>query len=192
MKGDGYMKIIVAARHMQVSDDFVKYAASKLEKFDDYFDESVEANLTFSHRDDVQIFELTILMKRGVVLRAEDSDRDMRTAIDSVVSKISRQIRKHKTKLEKKYRSNESIKFGRILDEYEKELEEQENEEQEIDGVIVKSKRFGIKPMDPKEAAMQMELIGHDFFVFLNAETDEVNVIYTRKDGNFGLIEPYF
>jgi putative sigma-54 modulation protein len=189
MKGDGYMKIIVAARHMKVSDDFVKYAASKLEKFDSYFDESVEAHVTFSHRDDIQIFEVTILMKRGVVLRGEDSDRDMRTAIDSVVSKISRQIRKHKSKLEKKYRGNESIKFAEALAEFDKEREE---EEPEIAGKIVKSKRFGVKPMDAEEAAMQMELIGHDFFVFLNADTDEVNVIYTRKDGNFGLIEPYF
>jgi len=189
MKGAGYMKLIIAARHMKVSDDFVKYAASKLEKFDSYFDESVEAHLTFSHRDDIQIFEVTILMKRGVVLRAEDSHRDTRTAIDSVVSKISRQIRKHKSKLEKKYRSNNSIKFAEALAEFDNN---QEEEEPEIGGKIVKSKRFGVKPMDAEEAAMQMELIGHDFFVFLNANTDEVNVIYTRKDGNFGLIEPYF
>lgn len=183
------MKIIVAGRHMKVSDDFVEYATSKLEKFDSYFDENVEAHLTFSHRDKVQIFETTILMKRGVVLRGEDSDLDMRTAIDSVISKISRQIRKHKTKLEKKYQGNESIKFAELLKEFE---EEKEDEIPEIGGKIVKSKRFGMKPMGPEEAAMQMELIGHDFFVFLNADTDEVNVIYTRKDGDFGLIEPYF
>ena len=176
------MKIVVSGRHMHVRDEFVEYAVSKLEKFDSYFDENVEAHLTFSHRKKEQIFEVTILMKRGVVLRGEDYSEDIRTAIDGAIAKISRQIRKHKAKLEKKYYGEESIKFVDVPD----------FDEIELNGKIVKSKRFGIKPMMAEEAAMQMELIGHDFFVFLNAETDEVNVIYTRKDGNFGLIEPYF
>jgi putative sigma-54 modulation protein len=176
------MKIVVSGRHMHVRDEFVEYAVSKLEKFDSYFDENVEAHLTFSHRKKEQIFEVTILMKRGVVLRGEDYSEDIRTAIDGAIAKVSRQIRKHKAKLEKKYYGEESIKFVDVPD----------FDESELGGKIVKSKRFGIKPMMAEEAAMQMELIGHDFFVFLNAETDEVNVIYTRKDGNFGLIEPYF
>ena len=177
------MKIVVSGRHMHVRDEFVDYAVSKLEKFDSYFDENVEAHLTFSHRKKDQIFEITILMKRGVVLRGEDSSDDIRSAIDGAIAKVSRQIRKHKAKLEKKYYGDESIKFNGVPEMVEKEVE--------IEGKIVKSKRFGIKPMMAEEAALQMELIGHDFFVFLNAETDEVNVIYTRKDGNFGLIEPY-
>jgi putative sigma-54 modulation protein len=121
-------------------------------------------------------------MRRGVVLRGEDSSEDVRTAIDGAIAKVSRQIIKHKQKLVKKYYGEESIKFNAVP----------EVDEIEENGKIVKSKRFGIKPMMAEEAAMQMELIGHDFFVFLNPETDEVNVIYTRKDGNFGLIEPYF
>ena len=176
------MKTVVSGRHMHVRDEFVEYAVSKLEKFDSYFDQNVEAHLTFSHRKKEQIFEVTILMKRGVVLRGEDYSEDIRTAIDGAIAKISRQIKKHKAKLEKKYYGDESIKFVDVPD----------FDEVELGGKIVKSKRFGIKPMMAEEAAMQMELIGHDFFVFLNAETDEVNVIYTRKDGNFGLIEPYF
>lgn len=180
------MKIVVTGRHMHVRDDLVEYAKSKLDKFDSYFDHNVEAHLTFSHRGRIQIFEITILLKKGVVLRSEGSNEDNRTAIDEAISRISRQIRKYKTKLEKKYYGEESIKFGAIP-----ELNE-ELEELEVNGKIVKSKRFGIKPMGAEEAAMQMELIGHDFFVFLNADTDEVNVIYSRKDGNFGLIEPYF
>jgi putative sigma-54 modulation protein len=176
------MKIIVSGRHMHVRDDFVDYATSKLEKFDSYFDENVEAHLTFSHRKKTQIFEVTILMRRGVVLRGEDYSEDIRTAIDGAIAKVSRQIIKHKQKLVKKYYGEKSIKFSEVP----------ETDEVEGKSKIVKSKRFGIKPMMAEEAAMQMELIGHDFFVFLNPETDEVNVIYTRKDGNFGLIEPYF
>ncbi|MGM0379423.1 MAG: ribosome hibernation-promoting factor, HPF/YfiA family [Bacillota bacterium] len=178
------MKMIITGRHMTVGEDIAEYAKGKIAKFDKYFNSEIKANLTFSYRGEEQIFELTIPMKGGVVLRAEDSDRDMRVAIDSVVDKIARQIRKYKNKLQKRYRSEETIRFENPFDE-----EKEKKEEEQIK--IVKSKRFGIKPMFPKEAAMQMELIGHDFFVFLNADTDEVNVIYSRKDGDFGLIEPY-
>ena len=184
LKGDGIMKMIITGRHMKVREDIAEYAKGKIAKFDKYFNSEIKANLTFSYRGKEQIFELTIPMKGGVVLRAEDSARDMREAIDSVVDKIGRQIRKYKNKLQKRYRKEETIRFENPFDE-----EEEKKEEEQIK--IVKSKRFGIKPMFPKEAAMQMELIGHDFFVFLNAQTDEVNVIYSRKDGDFGLIEPY-
>ena len=169
---------------MKVRDDIAEYAEGKLEKFDEYFGSEIEVHLTFSHRKDEQIFEVTIPMKKGVVLRAEESDVDMKTAIDNATDKISRQVRKYKHKLKKRYRSDESIRFEKMFED---------DEAADYDeGKIVKSKRFGVKPMVAEEAAMQMELVGHDFFVFLNSETDEVNVIYSRKDGNFGLIEPYF
>lgn len=179
------MKVIVAGRHMHVREELEEYAKSKLEKYEKYFDENIEVHLTFSYRDRIQIFEVTIPLKRGVVIRAEEEAETMEAAIDMALDKVGRQIRKHKSKLEDKYQSSESIRFESIP-RYENEIEEEEEEKK-----IVKSKRFGIKPMDPEEAVLQMQLIGHDFFVFLNARTDEVNVVYTRKDGNFGLIEPY-
>lgn len=181
MKGDEYMKVIVAARHMSTPDAAVEYAKDKLSKFEHYFNSELEAHLTFSYRGSTQIFEVTIPMKNGAVLRGEASSDEVREAVDKVVDIIGRQVRKHKTKLQKHYRENKSIRYENIED----------FDENEEENKIVKSKRFGIKPMSPEEAVLQMNLVNHDFFVFLNANTEEVNVVYTRKDGDYGLIEPY-
>ena len=105
----------------------------------------------------------------------------MYQSIDDAVDKISKQMKKHKTKIEKRFHANDSIRFEEIPESTEV-YEEQ---------AIVKTKRFGVKPMMAEEAVLQMELLGHDFFVFLNGDTDEINVVYKRKDGDFGLIEPY-
>ena len=102
-------------------------------------------------------------------------------SIDEAIDHIARQMKKHKTKIEKRFHSNDSIRFEEIPDSTEEYPEQS----------IVKTKRFGVKPMMAEEAVLQMELLGHDFFVFLNGDTDEINVVYKRKDGDFGLIEPY-
>ena len=129
------------------------------------------------------IVEVTIPFN-GVVIRAEESTDDMYASIDKVLDKLERQIHKHRTKLEKK------IKSGAF--KYEKPLFSSEIELDERTPKVVKTKRFAVKPMSIEEAILQMELLDHDFFVFTNASTDEVNVLYTRKDGNYGLIEPEY
>ena len=116
----------------------------------------------------------------GVILRCEESTDDMYKSIDLVENKLERQIRKQKTKLQR--RSNESLRFGNF--------DEVASEEDDNEGEIVKVKRFNIKPMSPEEAMLQMELIEHNFFVYRDADSNNVNVIYKRKDGNYGLLEP--
>src|SRR5699024_3887500 len=121
----------------------------------------------------------------GTILRAEEATDDMYATIDKVVDILERQIRKHKTKLQNRYQDGRTIRFENIAP---LTREEEEKEKPKI----VKTKRFDMKPMDVEEAVLQMELLRHNFFMFLNAETDDLNVLYKRKDGNYGLIEPEF
>ncbi len=175
------MKVIVTGRNLVITDAIREQVEKKLDKFDKYFKSDVEAHATFSTQKNKHIVELTIPLKNDTIFRAESRTEDMYGSIDEAIEKISRQMRKHKTKIEKRFHDQESIRFEAIP----------ENTEQYQDSSIVKTKRFGIKPMMPEEAVLQMDLLGHDFFVFLNGETDDVNVVYRRKDGDFGLIEPY-
>lgn len=175
------MKVIVTGRNLVITDAIREQVEKKLDKFDKYFKSDVEAHATFSTQKSKHIVELTIPLKNGTYFRAESRTEDMYGSIDEAIEKISRQMRKHKTKIEKRFHDQESIRFEAIP-----EINEQYQE-----ASIVKTKRFGIKPMMPEEAVLQMDLLGHDFFVFLNGETDDVNVVYRRKDGDFGLIEPY-
>ena len=156
-----------------------KEAETKLSRLDKYFPNDPKADIIISEIRGLIIAEITVKIN-GTYLRVEVEDRDARNAIDRAVEKLERQLRKNKTKIQK--RLNDSIRYDEILDD---DIEEDESK-------IVKSKRFAIKPMDPEEAALQMELLGHMFFVFLNAQTEIVNVIYKRKDGQYGLIEPEF
>ncbi|MCD6322153.1 MAG: ribosome-associated translation inhibitor RaiA [Clostridiales bacterium] len=173
------MKISISGRHMDVTDDVRAWAEKKFSKLEKYFKQEAEAQLTFitmKHGSMVKL-EATI-HHRGWVYRAETVDHDEVTVIDKAVEVIDRQIRKNKTKLEKKFHSGafDNLDAG---DGY-----EQSNHE------IVKSKKFPIKPMSVEEAVLQMDLIGHEFFMFRNAEDEEINVVYRRKDGKYGLIEP--
>ncbi len=126
------------------------------------------------------IVEVTVPIN-GILLRGEESTMDMYTSIDLVVEKLERQIEKHKTKLARKFRQ---VSFKEAVVEEIKEAPEVE------DFQVVKTKRFAVKPMDIQEAIMQMNLINHDFFVFRDAKTEAVNVVYRRKDGKYGLIDP--
>ncbi len=177
------MNVIITGKNLQVRDDLKAVIEQKLKKYDKYFHSEIEAHATLSHIKNQQVVELTSPLKNGVTLRAEEASDSMTKSIEAVVDKISRQIRKHKTALEKRYRDTASIRFDDIP------TDDIPEEEAKIE--IVKSKRFAIKPMDPEEAVLQMQMLHHDFFVFLNAETNEVNVVYERKKGKFGLIEPY-
>jgi len=175
------MKVIVSGKNLHVRDDLKTLIDEKLSKFDRYFQSDIEAFATFSHIKDLQVVEVTIPLKNGVILRAEETSDTMNTSVDRVVDRLNKQIRKHKTALDKRYRKHDALKFEEIPD----------FEDLQEESKIVKSKKFPVKPMDPEEAVLQMQMLNHDFFVFLNADTEEVNVVYNRKDGQFGLIEPY-
>lgn len=174
------MKFTIYGKNMHVSEGLKEALKKKIGKFEKYFDQETEVYATFSKYKNYQMLEVTIPMGR-TILRAEEKIEDMMGSIEAVVDKLEGQLRKHKTKLMKRY-AEESLKYN--LDDLEP-LEEEEAK-------VVRTKKFAVKPMSVEEATMQMELLGHDFFVFLNAETEDVNVVYTRKDGNFGLIEPIF
>ncbi len=177
------MKVIVTGRNLHVRETMADYVEKKLAKFDKYFRNEVEVHATFSHQKADQIVEITIPLKNDVIFRVEERTGDMYASIDQAVDKLAKQISKHKTKIEKRFRGHDTIRFEEIPSE--SLVEETESA---LD--IVKTKRFPIKPMDPEEAVLQMEMLGHNFYVFLNGETDEVNVVYGRKDGRYGLIEP--
>ena len=175
------MKITVSGRNMKVSDRMRDQIEIKLEKFDKYFNSDVECLVTLSHQKTMQILEITIPLKNGAIFRVEENSEDMYKSLDLAVDKLGKQIKKHKTSLHRRFKSHESIRFDMIPDNGNKE---------EGKRTIVKNKTFIMKPMDPEEAVLQMELLGHDFFVFLNGESNDINVVYIRKDGNYGLIEP--
>jgi len=146
-----------------------------------YFNPDTEVIVTLSVQKDKQKIEVTIPVK-GNIIRAEESSSDMYVSIDLVEEIIERQIKKYKRKLIDKKQSVQSFSELFLTEEY--------SGDDEIE--IVKTKRFAVKPMDPEEACVQMELLGHNFYVFLNADTEQVNVVYKRKGNTYGLIEPEF
>ena len=177
------MKFTIYGKNMHVSEGLKEALRKKFEKFDRYFGQETEVYATFSKEKNFQMLEITIPMGK-TILRAEEKSEDMAGSIEAVVDKLEGQLRKHKTKLQKRY-AEEALKYN--LDG----LEPMEDYE-EHPPKVVRTKKFAVKPMSVDEATMQMELLGHDFFVFLNTETEDVNVVYMRKDGNYGLIEPIF
>lgn len=174
------MRITVSGKNMDVTDALRNTVNKKMSKLEKYFNKDVEVITTVSVERNRHIFEVTIPFN-GTILRAEEVTEDMYNSVDKAVDILERQIRKHKTKLEKRHQAGDSIKFENI------QVLPEDNEPK-----IVRTKKFAVKPMDEEEAVLQMELIGHSFYVFRNGETDEVNVVYKRKDGNYGLIEPEF
>ncbi|AAK80791.1 putative sigma-54 modulation protein [Clostridium acetobutylicum] len=174
------MKLIVSGKNLEVTEGLREAVEKQISKLEKYFKPEVEAHVTLSVEKNRQIVEVTIPFN-GVILRGEETNNDMYASIDIVGDKLERQVRKQKTKLERR-KYSDSLKFQNIPD-YHKEEQEPE---------IVKTKRFAIKPMSEEEAVLEMELLGHNFFVFQNGDSNEVNVVYKRKDGNYGLIEPEF
>ncbi len=176
-----FMRIIVSGKNLDITDALRDMAESKLERIDKLFGSEVDAQVTMSVERNRQIVEITIPLKNGAILRAEEATNDMYISIDKAIEKLHKQLEKHKTRIERQYRGHQSIRLENIPD-----IEDKNQDEFRI----VRTKRFPVKPMDPEEAVLQMELLGHSFFVFGNSESDEVNVVYKRKDGNYGLIEP--
>ena len=175
------MKFIIVGKNMDVTPSLKETVESKLGKLERYFTPDTEIHVTLSVQKEQQKIEVTIPVK-GNIIRSEQASTDMYVSIDLVEEVIERQLKKYKNKIIDKKQSAQSFSDFFINEEAEDEEEIQ----------IVKTKRFGINPMDPEEACVQMELLGHNFYVFLNAETEEVNVVYKRKGQSYGLIEPEF
>lgn len=175
------MKYNIRGDKMVVTDSIKKYIETKISKLDKYFmdSESICANVLVRVRGRDQIVEVTIPTSK-FILRSEENKDDLYAAIDIVTDKLERQIRKNKTKLKKSIDNNKNIEFNF---EYELEKEEEEN------SCIVKRKKLDMKPMDEEEAILEMNLLGHDFFVFKDSKTNNINVLYKRKDNNYGIIE---
>ena len=179
------MQISISGKHIEITDAIRRHAEEKLTKLQRYFDIIHSVEVTASLVRNWHVVEITVHAD-GVLLRGEEKSPDMYTSIDQVVEKIERQLKKYKGKLIDRQRDT-----GRRAGAGEPPPVLLSGEE-EPEGEVVRTKRFTVKPMPPDEAARQMELLGHDFYVFANSETEQVNVIYRRKDGNYGLIEPEF
>ncbi|MBJ9981560.1 ribosome-associated translation inhibitor RaiA [Bacillus sp. S70] len=178
------MKFNIRGENIEVTPALKEYVEKKLSKLERYFDTFPEIKVNLKVYSDKQRVEVTIPFT-DLLLRAEETNSDMYAAIDLVVDKLERQIRKHKTKVNRKLREKGSVKTNFILPEAVAVLDAVEEDELEL----VRTKRFDLKPMDVEEAILQMDMLGHNFFVFTNADTNETNVVYGREDGKYGLIE---
>ena len=176
------MRYTITGRNIEVTPGLKAAVEKKIGKLEHFFTPDTEVIVALSAQKDQQKIEVTIPVK-GNTIRAEESSTDMYVSIDLVEEIIERQIRRYKTRLMNQKYDGTSFK---------QEFMEQEDDVEDDEIRIIRSKKFAIKPMDVEEACVQMELLGHDFFVFRNADTFEVNVVYKRKGNTYGLIEPEF
>ena len=180
------MKINITSKNLNIGNDLKDTIISKLVKLGKYFTDEVEADVTVSHERGIQKIE-TIIAANGMFFRAEEEMLDLQdlyNSMDRIADKLASQISKYKAKLTSRQQENKSIRFEDIPDYLAEEQEAEETAE------IVRRKKFDLLPMTEDEAVLQMELIGHSFFVFLNMDTDNIGVVYRRKDGKYGLLEP--
>ncbi|GAE28631.1 ribosomal subunit interface protein [Halalkalibacter wakoensis JCM 9140] len=180
------MNYNIRGENLDVTPALRDYVEKKVNKLERYFDTTpiADVNVRMQVLNNQHIIEITIPMPQ-LLLRAEEVHQDMYAAIDSVVEKLERQIRKHKTKVNRKFRQEGSLKYM-----FKNDLEPLEQEEPLTDELeVVRKKRFNLKPMDAEEAILQMDMLGHNFFVFSDAVNGSTNVVYKRRDGKYGLIE---
>ena len=175
------MKFVIVGKGMEVTDNLRKTVTDKLGKLERYFTPETEVHVTMSVEKERQKIEVTIPVK-GNIIRSEQVSNDMYVSIDLVEEVIERQLRKYKEKIIDKHQNGGN--FKREFLEFEADPMEEVR--------IVRTKQFDMKPMYPEDACVQMELLGHSFYVFCNAETEEINVVYKRKGNTYGLIEPEF
>ena len=173
------MNYTVSGKNIDVTNGLRDAVIDKLSKLERYFTPDTEVNVTLSVEKDRQRIEVTIPIK-GTIIRAEQVSNDMYASIDLVEAVLERQLRKYKNKIVDQKQS--AVALSQVF------LDEETGEEDEIQ--IVRTKKFAIKPMDIEEACVQMELLGHSFFAFVNVETERTNILYLRKDGDLGLMEP--
>lgn len=174
------MKATFIERKVTLKDNYKEKFNLKLSKFDKIFDDTAKATITASMVKDTYILELTIFYK-NTIFRVEEQNEDCWAGMDEIIEDLKKQIRKYKTKLEKSLKQTAvdiaSLEF------------EDDGDEEETEFEIVKSKTIPVKPMSPDEAILQMNLLGHEFFAYRNADTDNIDIVYKRKDGRYGLIE---
>lgn len=173
------MKFVIVGKNIEVTPGLRSAVEEKIGKLERYFNPETEAHVTLSVEKERQKIEVTIPVK-GSIIRSEQVSNDMYVSIDLVEEIIERQLKKYKNKLVDQKQSAGFFKQEFIEKEY--------MEDEEVK--IIRTKKFDIKPMYPEDACVQMELLGHSFYVFCNAETDQVNVVYKRKGNTYGLIEP--
>lgn len=181
------MNYNVRGENIEVTPAIREYVEKKISKLERYFTETPEANVHVNLRtynDKTSKVEVTIPMP-NLVLRAEEVHEDMYAAIDLITDKLERQIRKHKTKVNRKFREKGSV--NALFTTFEEQGAPAIEEDYELE--VVRQKSFDLKPMDSEEAILQMNMLGHNFYVFTNADTNLTNVVYKRKDGRYGLIE---
>ena len=170
---------------MEITPALRDYVEKRVGKVTKYFEHVGEITVLLTVSKGRHIVEVTVPVEGGVLLRGEEATMDMYTSIDLVVEKLERQIHKHKTKLQRRFRAG-GFQAEMVKDEHPAAAAPADDE----DYSIVKTKRFTVKPMDVQEAIMEMNMLNHDFFMFRNAENEQVCVVYRRTDGNYGLIEP--
>jgi putative sigma-54 modulation protein len=177
------MKISVRGKNIEATPALIDYAHKRLGKLDKHFDQTADVQVVLSVIREDHIVEVTVNLN-GLIIRGEESTGDMYASIDMVVDKLERQVKKYKTRMNKSLRK----RGMRVISEMHAATEAEERAEEEP--VLVKTKRFPLKPMSTEEAILQMDLLGHNFFVFASSDSNSVNVVYRRNDGNYGLIEP--
>ncbi len=178
------MKFTILGRKIEVTDKVRGYVEKKLSKLDKFFKDESEARVVLGRVKEKEYIEASIYAG-GMIYRAEVTDDDILAAIDRIVDVIERQIRKNKTRLQKQKRINPNTDWTNSMISGSEYTEGEETAEFEV----VKTKRFTVKPMTVEEAILQMKLLGHTFFIFKNHETDEMNIVYERKDGKYAVIE---
>ncbi len=178
----GRMAITVRGKNIDITPALKDYVAKRVGKVTKYFEAPGDITVILTVEKGRHIVEVTVPIN-GMLLRGEEATTDMYTSIDLVIEKLEKQIEKYKTKIARKLRGG--VFKGDLVASTGEAVETEEFG-------VVKTKRFAVKPVDVEEAIMQMNLINHDFYVFTNAETEEVNVVYRRKDGHYGLIEPEY
>ena len=176
------MKFIIVGRNIEVTPGLRAAVEEKIGKLDKYFNPDTEVHVTLSVEKERQKIEVTIPVK-GSIIRSEQVSNDMYVSIDLVEEVIERQLKKYRTKLVTKQQNAAAVFKQDFLDE-------KSEDDEEIK--IIRTKKFDMKPMYPEDACVEMELLGHDFYVFINAETEDVNVVYKRKGNAYGLIEPEY
>ncbi len=175
------MNLNYTGKNMDITDALRDVTDKKMARLDKFFQKDIQGNVTFSSEKNRKIIEVTITLP-GTIIRAEEATDDMYVSIDKAVDVLERQIRKYKTKLQARYKNTETIRFENV--------NSLSAEEEDSGPSIVRRKRFILKPMMEEEAVLQMELLRHNFYVFMDAETGGTSIVYKRKDGNYGLIEP--
>ena len=180
------MNIIISGKQMELTDGIKGTIQEKLGRLDFYLHPETDVKVTVSAKKARQKVEVTIIPISGPIIRAEDIEENLYAAIDVVYDKLNKQLRRYKNRLKDKHQSNESIRFENVdMSVYENDTEEYDN----FDIVIERNKKFDMKPMSAEEAVLQMELIEHDFYMFRNVDTDDISIVYKRKNGGYGMIE---